>query len=129
MTHVIVLKGKVVSGSGRGKMLVGLPWVKEQINEKLGFNPYLGTLNLRLPKETAIDELCKASGIMIVPEEGYFEGKCFKAVVNGKIEGAVILPDVPEYPSDLLEVLAPVNLRKTIGLKDAMMVEVIISVE
>ena len=129
MTHEIVLKGKVFSGGKRGRLFVDLPWVKEQINQKLGFNPYIGTLNLRLPNKTVLDRLREADGIIIVPEKGYFEGKCFKALVNEKIEGAVVLPNVPDYPSDLLEVLAPVNLRKTFGLKDGMEVKVFIRIE
>ena len=129
MTHEIVLKGKVFSGGKRGRLFVDLPWVKEQINQKLGFNPYIGTLNLRLPNKTVLDRLREADGTIIVPEKGYFEGKCFKALVNEKIEGAVVLPNVPDYPSDLLEVLAPVNLRKTFGLKDGMEVKVFIRIE
>ena len=129
MTQEIVLKGNVFSGDKRGRRFVGLPWVKKQINEKLGFNPYIGTLNIQLPNKTALDRLREADGIIIVPEKGYFEGKCFKALVNEKIEGAVVLPDVPGYSPDLLEVLAPVNLRKKLGLKDGMEVEVTIKLE
>lgn len=124
MTQEIVLKGNVFSGNKRGKLFVDLPWVKKQIKEKLGFNPYIGTLNLQLPNKTALDRLREADGIIIVPEKGYFEGKCFKVLVNGKIKGAVVLPDVPDYPTNLLEILAPVNLRKTLELKDRMEVEV-----
>jgi len=129
LTREIVLKGKVFSGNKRGKRFVNLPWVKKQINEKLGFNPYLGTLNLRLTNETGVHKLRKAKGIKIKPEKGYYEGKCFKALVMEKVEGAVVLPDVPEYPPDLLEVLAPVNLRKTLGLKDGVEIEVTIRIE
>ena len=129
MTIEIVLKGKVFSGNKRGKTFVNLPWVKKQINEKLGFNPYIGTLNLRLPNEADINELREANGIKIIPEKGYYEGKCFKALLMGKVEGAVVLPDVPEYPPDLLEVLAPVNLRETLGLNDGVEIEVTITIE
>ena len=124
MTQEIVLKGKVVSGNKKGKLFVGLPWVKKQINEKLGFNPYLGTLNLHLPNKTSLNRLHDAEGIIIVPEKGYSDGKCFKALVNEQVEGAVVLPDVPDYPPNLLEILAPVNLRETLGLKDGMEVKV-----
>lgn len=129
MTQEIVLKGNVFSGNKRGKLFVDLLWVKKQINEKLGFNPYIGTLNLHLTNKTALDRLHEADGIIIVPQEGYSEGKCFKALVNGKVEGAVVLPDVPDYPSDLLEVLAPVNLREMFGLKDGMEVKVTVRIE
>jgi riboflavin kinase len=129
LTHEIVLKGKVFSGDKRGRLFVDLPWVKNQINEKLGFNPYIGTLNLQLPNKTSLNRLRETDGIIIMPEKGYFEGKCFKALVKEKVEGAVVLPDVPDYPPDLLEVLAPVNLRKTFGLKDGMEVKVSVRIE
>jgi riboflavin kinase len=129
LTHEIVLKGKVFSGDKRGRLFVDLPWVKNQINEKLGFNPYIGTLNLKLPNKTSLNRLRETDGIIIMPEKGYFEGKCFKVLVNGKIEGAVVLPDVPDYPPDLLEILAPVNLRKTFGLRDGMEIKVSIRIE
>jgi CTP-dependent riboflavin kinase len=40
-----------------------------------------------------------------------------------------VVPDVPGYPADLLEILAPVNLRKTLGLKDEMEIEVTVRIE
>lgn len=129
MNKDVILKGKVFSGNKKGKQFVNLPWVKRQLNEKLGFNPYLGTLNLRLANETDVHGLRRADGITIKPEKGYFNGKYFKALVMGKVEGAVVLPDVPEYPADLLEILAPVNLRKTLGLKDGMEIEVTVRIE
>ncbi|MHC3129283.1 MAG: CTP-dependent riboflavin kinase [Candidatus Bathyarchaeota archaeon] len=129
MTIEIVLKGKVFSGNKRGKQFVNLPWVKKQINEKLGFNAYIGTLNLRLPNEAGVNELREANGIKIIPEKGDYEGKCFKALVSKKVEGAVVLPDVPEYPTNILEIIAPVNLRKTLGLKDGVEIEITITIE
>ncbi len=46
-----VIKGKVFSGLGEGKYYVSLQGYKKQFEEKLGFTPYPGTLNLRIPKE------------------------------------------------------------------------------
>lgn len=129
MNKKITINGKVISGSGRGKHFVNLPWVKKQINTKLGFNPYLGTLNLRLSNERDSSGLRNAKGIIIKPEIGYYAGKCFRALVMKKIEGAVVLPIVPNYPSDLLEILAPVNLRETLGLTDGMSVDLTIRLE
>ena len=129
MNKEVILKGKVFSGNKRGKQFVNLPWAKKQLDEKLGFNPYPGTLNLRLANKTDAHELRRADGITIEPEKGYFKGKCFKALVMGKVEVAVVLPDVPEYPADLLEILAPVNLRETLGLKDGMEIVVTIRID
>ncbi|MEM2419584.1 MAG: DUF120 domain-containing protein, partial [Candidatus Bathyarchaeia archaeon] len=39
----IQVKGKVFSGTGEGSKFVGLKWVKNQIEEKLGFTPFKGT--------------------------------------------------------------------------------------
>ena len=58
----IVFEGTVFSGEGRGKKFVELPWFKRQVEEKLGFSPYLGTLNIRLSLkevEKRIEELKK----------------------------------------------------------------------
>jgi riboflavin kinase len=129
LTKKLVVKGKVFSSNKRGTKFVKLSWVKKQINEKMGFNPYLGTLNLQLTNETDIKRLRKMNGIKIIPEKGYYEGKCFKALIKGKVEGAVVLPDVPGYPTDVLEVLAPINLRENLGLKDGVEIEVIITLE
>lgn len=121
------MQGTVISGEGAGTKFVKLPWVKKQFIQKLGFNPYPGTLNLRLPVETKVKDLMdKAEGVQIKPAKGFFRGKCFKALVMNRIKGAVVTPEVPDYPADLLEVLAPVNLRKTLQLKDGEKVQITI---
>ncbi len=121
----ITLKGKVSSGRGRGSFFVNLPWTKIQFREKLGFDPYPGTLNLRLFSDTDVDKLRDMTkGVRIEPEDGFCEARCFKALVMKKVWGAVVVPHVPDYPSDLLEILAPVNLRDALRLKDGMEIEV-----
>jgi riboflavin kinase len=125
----VVLNGIVLSGTGRGKHFVNLPWARRQFKEKLGFNPYPGTLNLRLPQKSDLHVLKKAGGIKIIPEQGYQEGKCFRAIVMGKVMGAVVILDFPNYPYNLLEVLAPVNLRETLGLQDGVKIEVTVKIE
>jgi len=126
----ISLRGRVFSGGGTGSFFVNLPWAKKQFKDKLGFNSYPGTLNLRLSLGTDVKELRNATkGIKIKSPEGFHEGWCFKALIMEKLWGAVVVPDVPRYPHDLLEILAPVNLRETLGLKDGMEIEVIVWVE
>lgn len=127
MPKKVVVNGKVFSGTQQGKKYVDLPWVKKQIEEKLGFKPFIGTLNLRLQKTSDITGLHETDGITITPEKGYCTAKCFKARVNKRVEGAVVLPDVPDYPEDVLELLATVNLRKTFNLTDGDTVEVVVT--
>ncbi len=119
------LKGRVFSGGGTGSLFVNLPWAKKQFKEKLGFNPYPGTLNLQLLPGTDVKELRNGTkGIKIKSPEDFHEGRCFKALIMEKLWGAVVVPEVPKYPHDLLEIIAPVNLRETLGLKDGMEIEV-----
>lgn len=121
----MTLRGRVSSGGGRGNLFVNLPWAEKQFRNKLGFKPYPGTLNLQLTPGTDVKALRNTmKGIKIKAPEGFHEGRCFKALIMGKHFGAVVVPDVPGYPHDLLEILAPVNLRETLKLKDGVNIKV-----
>ncbi len=123
----IRIRGEVFSGSGDGAKYTRLPWVKRQMEDKLGFTPYPGTLNLKLSGEhVKLRKLLhEAEGVEILPtEKGYCRGKCLMAYLMDSIACAVVLPAVPGYPEDVLEVLAPVNLRERLDLKDGDSVEI-----
>ena len=115
----LTLEGKIATGEGNGKKYLQLPWVKQQLEEKLGFTPFLGTLNLELSRQSAKRKrkLPKTKTIMICPPKGYCVGLFFKASIRG-LECAVVLPQVEGYAEDLLEVIAPVNLREALKLGD-----------
>ncbi|HSQ49499.1 MAG TPA: DUF120 domain-containing protein [Candidatus Deferrimicrobiaceae bacterium] len=125
----LVFYGTVFSGRGEGKKFVSLPWVTRQIEEKAGFKPYLGTLNLRLTGEAAIlkPQLQKAHLMPIEPAEGYCPGFVIKAKI-GSLAVAIVVPEVPNYPVDVLEVVAPFSLREKEKLVDGtgVVVEVIV---
>jgi len=115
----IEFSGKVFSGEGGGRKFLQLQWVKQQITAKLGFTPYTGTLNLHLSdKSVACRKLLDNAAAMTVhPAEGYCNGKLFKASI-GTIECGVVIPEVKGYPQDILEIIAPVNLREKLKLAD-----------
>ncbi|WP_325379511.1 DUF120 domain-containing protein [Methanocella sp.] len=124
--HVQRIKGRVTTGLGEGQYYISLDGYREQFKEKLGFEPYPGTLNLQLKEPFAHPE---ASAIKI---EGFKDatrtfggGKCYVVRIDG-IRCAVMRPDRSSYPLNLVEIIAPVNLRKTLGLKDGDEVEVIL---
>ena len=125
----IVLNGTVFSGKGEGKKFIGLPWVKRQIEGKLGFSPYSGTLNLRLTKESLEKriKLENTSGISVEPQAGYCPGIMFRACI-GVLDCAVVVPQIPNYPSDVLEVIASVCLREQLKLVDGSSVTVSVNV-
>ena len=111
--------GKVFSGKGGGKKFLELNWVKRQITAHLGFTPYTGTLNIQLSdKSVARRKLLEQTASMTVhPADGYCSGKLFKADING-IACAVVIPEVAGYPTDILEIIAAVNLRERLQLAD-----------
>ena len=96
--------------------------VKKQCREKLGFEPYPGTLNLELLEESLslIQELQKEEGIKLIPPDPAFcEGKTLKVTV-GEIKGALIVPseEVKVHGNDIIEIMAPVFLRSALMVED-----------
>jgi len=124
----ICFTGKIFSGNGEGARFIELSWVKEQISEKLGFTPYLGTLNVRLTENDIGNKglLKKAKAVDICPTEGFCQGKCFEAYFMNKLKCGIIVPEVANYPKNVIEIIAPVNLREKFHLKDGDLVDVVI---
>ncbi|HIP88928.1 MAG TPA: CTP-dependent riboflavin kinase [Thermococcus paralvinellae] len=118
--HRGVIIGEVVSGLGEGAYYVKqyTPLIKEY----LGFEPYPGTLNVRIifPK-TIFDALYNVKPVLIpgFVKNGRTFGdvKAYKVKING-IEGAIVLPSRTIHPPKIAEVMAPVYLRKELNLKD-----------
>jgi CTP-dependent riboflavin kinase len=71
--------------------------------------------------------LKKAPSIPIVPPEGFNKGKCFKACLIPNLKCAIVIPEIPNYPNDIIEIIAPINLRGKCQLQDGVLVEVKIS--
>jgi riboflavin kinase len=113
------LSGTVCSGGSEGSKFLNLPWVKRQIEEKLGFIPYLGTLNVMLSEESVKRRklLETAHSIKVSPSDGYCNGALFKAFID-TMECAIVVPEVAGYPNDVLEIIASASLRETFQLED-----------
>jgi len=120
------VKGKIFSGSGEGAKFIQLPWVRTQIAEKLGFIPYPGTLNIKTTEGSrGLKKLLKKEKtIEISPIEGFCRGRCFKAILMNNLKCAIIVPEIPNYTENIIEVIARVNLREKFKLKDGDVIEV-----
>jgi riboflavin kinase len=121
----LTIKGEVFNGLGEGAYYIMQKQYKEQFIEKLGFNPYPGTLNLKLTSEydiKIIKELETYPGIEILgfknKDRTYGSVKCFHATINNKIKGALVLALRSHYDSSVIEVIAPKYLRGSLKLKD-----------
>jgi riboflavin kinase, archaea type len=130
------LVGTVFSGLGEGAYYVSMKGYRKQFLAKLGFEPFPGTMNLRLtlPVYRKVRrDLETMKGIHI---DGFKDGKrtfggaeCFRATLNGKAEGAVLIIERTIHDDTVLEIISPVNLRKQFKLKDGDEMTVSVSTE
>ncbi|MCW4051872.1 MAG: CTP-dependent riboflavin kinase [Candidatus Bathyarchaeota archaeon] len=123
------LQGTVFGGKGVGREFIGFAWVRRQIIEKVGFSPYHGTLNILLSRAEAKHLkliLKKVKRIEITPERGFYRGWCVKVRLMNEIEAAIIIPEKTDYPSNVLEIIAPISLRQAFSLKDGDVFKVIV---
>jgi riboflavin kinase len=114
--------GTVVSGAGEGAYFVALDWVRREIQRLVGFDPYPGTLNLRLLEADGLPRwrlIRKETGVSLTsPEPETCGGRLIPVLVGGLIPAAVVLPDVTRYGDEILEIVAPLHLRTRLGLRD-----------
>jgi riboflavin kinase len=64
---------------------------------------------------------------IVSAQEGFCDALLFEGKV-GPYPCGVILPLVPEYPNSILEIVAPVHLKETLGLDDGDGIEVEVSI-
>ncbi len=112
----------MVRGKGRGAFFTSLEWFLDLCQKRLGFDPFPGTLNVRIPPEAlpAIRCLDEAPGTALPPPDAaWCAARAFPAEVGG-IRAALILPDkaVRIHGADTLEFVSPVGLKMALNLKD-----------
>ena len=108
------IKGTVVSGVGEGQVYVEkyLPYFEDT----LGFTCHPGTLNIKVKKEPSLDGFQKFT---ITPEEeALVPVDCYLVRINGVFDGAIVIPQKTRHGKDIIELVAPVNLREEMKLKD-----------
>ncbi len=117
------MRGKIAAGLGQGQYFISREGYSRQFLQHLGFVPFPGTLNVLL--EEPFPAELQAIRIEGFQEEGrsFGECKCYRIRLNG-IEAAVVRPERSRYPADLVEVIAPVQLRRALGLKEGDPVEI-----
>jgi riboflavin kinase len=120
----VVLEGTLFSGIGEGAWYVSQSGYRRQFAEKLGFDPFPGTLNLRLRREYD-DERRLLETLPHIQIDGFSDGDrtfgpvtCYRAKINDLVDGALISAVRTHYAGDVIELIAPSNLRARLGLKD-----------
>jgi riboflavin kinase len=127
----VTLEGTVFTGLGEGAYYISKEIYRKQFLEKLGFDPYPGTLNLKLTTEYDLKTRTELETYPAVEIEGFRNEdrtfglvKCYPATIDNKVKGALISALRSHYDVSVLEVIAPVCLRKHLNLKDGHKVKV-----
>lgn len=127
----ITLEGVVFTGLGEGAYYVTRDPYRRQFMEKLGFDPYPGTLNLKLVTDYDIKTRSELEAYPAIEIEGFKNEnrtfgpvKCYPAIIENKAKGALVSAFRSHYDSSVIELIAPICLRKHLALKDGHKVKV-----
>jgi riboflavin kinase len=123
---VIRLTGTLVSGQGVARGFTREQWARDAFIAGVGIDPFPGTLNLRIADGPARASwiVARASRgiVMPAPDASFCDGRLFHARLTAgggaSVAGAVVVPMVPKYPEEQLEIIAPVGLRDALGIRD-----------
>lgn len=101
--------------------------MRNQLVDKLSIDPYPGTLNLEIIDPESLERfqaLKGSEGIEIVPEDRMFcRARCYPVLIQGQLKGAIILPLVPGYPENKLELIASQNIKQAFSLSNGDVLE------
>jgi riboflavin kinase, archaea type len=111
------IEGTIEGGLGKGAVFIAVDYYKNKIKDMFGFEPYHGTLNLRVPYDS-ISKLKRKFRIDPFIKEGKEYGgvDCYKSIIEN-IDCAIIIPDMTEHKY-ILEIVAPINLKSELNLVD-----------
>ena len=112
--ELMEIRGKVVSGLGEGQLYVQK--YLSYFEGVLGMTCYPGTMNIKVDK---IPDLGAFKKYTITPEEKDLAAvDCYMVQINGEFDGAIVIPHKTRHGNEVVEVIAPVNLREELKLKD-----------
>ncbi|MEM0482430.1 MAG: DUF120 domain-containing protein [Nitrososphaerota archaeon] len=130
----VVLEGRVFSGMGEGAYYISLPWYRDQIRKKLGFDPYPGTLNINLLSWDSIQNRRLVSRYADIWIEGFKDrnrtyggARAILASFNNSDLCAILYIERTHYSENVIELISPVYLRGKYGISDGDKVRVTVT--
>jgi CTP-dependent riboflavin kinase len=118
------LLGRLTTGIGQGKHFTRLDWARQQFMNKLGIDPFPGTINLVIddPESMKVWKRLKGTpGVRINnPNDGPHDcdARCYPVSIEGQMDGAIVLPEVAGYSPLQIEVIAAKRVRDVLGIED-----------
>ena len=125
--YVVNFEGHIISGMGEGAYYMSLEGYKKQFKEKLGYEPYPGTLNIKLNSMLYIEakkEMLKYPSILV---EGFSDQsrtfgwvKCYPAYINdsANMNSSILILERTHYDDSIIEIIAPFSIKEQYSLKN-----------
>jgi len=142
-----IFKGKIVSGMGEGSYYMSLNGYRKQFKEKLGYEPFPGTLNLKLEDKIYMDKKREITNYPSIYIHGFKNEnrtfgwvKCYPAILTLEIEkykrniknidkkikenkeikldSAILLLERTHHDNSLMEIISPHCIKETANLKN-----------
>jgi riboflavin kinase, archaea type len=141
-----IFKGKIVSGMGEGSYYMSLKGYRKQFKEKLGYEPFPGTLNLKLEDKIYMDKKKEITNYPSIYIYGFKDEnrtfgwvKCYPAILTLemekynknlnkdintkdnkaiKLDSAILLLERTHHDNSLMEIISPYCIKETANLKN-----------
>ena len=101
---------------------MAIPWVRDAVRGLIGFDPYPGTLNVKLVDADMVAvwrEIQDGPALRLAPPPPEDCGaRVFRVTVVPDIDAAIVVPDLTRHANDTLELIAPIHIRNRLGLRD-----------
>jgi len=119
--------GTLVSGMGEGKYYMSLDGYRKQFEKKIGYIPFPGTLNIRIVDPLSLENRGKIESFRYHFVDGFSDSKrtygwvkCYPVILNGneKIRSDLLILERTHHDNNMLEIIAPVNIKKVLNLKN-----------
>jgi riboflavin kinase, archaea type len=137
----MLFKGKIVTGMGEGAYYMSLEGYKKQFQNKLGYEPFPGTLNVKIEDKNYLNsrkDLINYPSIFI---DGFKNSdrtfgwvRCYPATISQETKLCldmtqsqttdisydvhVLLLERTHHNNNLIEVIGPLNLKESLNLKN-----------
>ncbi|MDH3596008.1 MAG: DUF120 domain-containing protein [Rhodospirillales bacterium] len=118
------IRGRLTSGAGQGRHFTRVDWARQQFVDKLGIDPFPGTVNLMIDELESMslwDRIKDTPGVRIDnPNSGPNDcnARCYRVSIEGQVDAAIVLPEVADYSPNQIEIIAAVGVRDALGIND-----------
>lgn len=116
------IEGKLVSGLGQAAGFTQFEWVRHQLIDLVGVDPHPGTVNLLLAGRSDLARWHRwraSPGFrMDPPDTAYCSARCYPVRIAGRVPGAIVLPEIDDYPEEKLELVAALSVRRHLALDE-----------